>query len=68
MWHTQDSQDQILDQAFKQKSLTPFKLLPPRSEAYRTQCIYQLVLESQLPHKTGNLIFELVIENNKQTI
>ena len=24
---------------------------------YPTQCIYQLVLESQLPHKTVNLVF-----------
>ena len=27
------------------------------SKFYLTRCVYQLVLESQLPHKTVNLIF-----------
>ena len=33
-----------------------------------TQCIYQIVLESQLPHTIVKLIFELVLVNNKLTI
>ena len=37
-------------------------------QVYLTECIYQLVLESQLPHKTVNLIFSSVIVNNKLTI
>jgi hypothetical protein len=35
---------------------------------YLTRCVHQLVLESQLTHKTVNLIFQLVIVNNKLTI
>ena len=35
---------------------------------YLTQCTYQLVLESQLPHEIVNFIFQLVIANNKLTI
>jgi hypothetical protein len=35
---------------------------------YLTQCIYELVLDSQLPHKTVKLIFQLVKVNNKLTI
>ena len=35
---------------------------------YLTKCIHQLVLESQLPHKTVNLVFELEILNNELTI
>ena len=38
------------------------------SKPHLTECIYQLVLESQLPHKTVNLTFQLVIVNNKLTI
>ena len=34
---------------------------------YLAQCIHELVLKSQLPHKTVNLIFHLVIVNNKFT-
>ena len=37
-------------------------------QVYLTQSVYQLVLESQLSHKTVNLIFQLVIVNNKLTI
>ena len=32
--------------------------------SYLTQCIKQLVLESQLPHKTVNLFFQFVSVNN----
>jgi hypothetical protein len=44
--------------------------LPPKYayHSYLTQCIHQLLLESQSPHKTVNLIFELVIVNKKLTI
>ena len=35
---------------------------------YLTQCIHSLALESQISHKSVNLIFELVIVNNKLTI
>ena len=31
---------------------------------YLTECIYQLVLESQLPHKIVNLLFTITIEMN----
>ena len=41
---------------------------PDGDRSYLTQCIHQLVLESQLPHKTVNLMFELVTVNNKLTI
>jgi len=34
----------------------------------QTQCFHYLVLESQPPHKIVNLIFKLVIVNNKLTI
>ena len=37
------------------------------SRFYLTECIYQLFLKSQLPHKTINMIFELVKVNNKWT-
>ena len=36
--------------------------------SYLTKCIYLLVLESKLPPKTVNLVFGLVIVNNKLTI
>ena len=39
-----------------------------RGADYLTECIYYLVLESQPPHKTVNLIFQLVIVKNKLTI
>ena len=35
--------------------------------AYLTECIYQLVLESQVPHKTVNLLFTIPNENIKLT-
>ena len=35
---------------------------------YLTECIYQLVLASQLSHKIVNLFIELAIVNNKLTI
>ena len=35
---------------------------------YLTQCINQMVLESQLPPKNVNLWFQLVTVNNKLTI
>jgi hypothetical protein len=39
----------------------------PGSQAYITECIHQLVLESQLPHEFVNLLFILVIVNDKLT-
>jgi len=48
-------------------SLTLFNILS-LSHSYLTQRIDRLVLESQLPHKTVNLIFPLVIVINKLTI
>ena len=33
-----------------------------------TECIHELVLESQLPHKTVNLIFPSVVVHNRLTI
>ena len=33
--------------------------------AYLTECIYQLVLESQLPHKLVNLLFTITYQNIK---
>ena len=35
---------------------------------YLTQCFHYWVFESQLPYKTVNVVFELVIVNNKLTI
>ena len=35
---------------------------------YLTRCIYQLVLEGELPRKTVDMIFSLVIVNNKLAI
>ena len=32
------------------------------------ECVYQLVLESQLPHKIVNLLFTITYQNNKLTI
>ena len=32
------------------------------------ECIYQMVLESQLPHKVVNLLFTVANQNNKWTI
>ena len=34
---------------------------------YLTQCIDQMVFESQFPHKTVNLLLQLVIVNNELT-
>jgi hypothetical protein len=41
---------------------------PAHSGFYLTECINQMVLESQLPHTIVNLLSYLVIENNKLTI
>ena len=37
-------------------------------QSYLTRSINQMVLENQLPHKTVNLVFKLVIVQNKLTI
>ena len=56
-------------------SSSPRRTLPPRlspphlrPRPYLTQCIYSLFLKGQLPHETVNLIFELVLVNNKLTM
>ena len=36
-----------------------------RHRAHLTRCSYSLVLESQIPRKTVNLVFQLVIVDNK---
>ena len=38
------------------------------TESYLSQCIHQLDLESQLLHKTADLIFGLVVVSNELTI
>jgi len=38
------------------------------SQSYLTQFIYSLVLDSQLLHKNVNLIFQIVIVDNRLTI
>ena len=45
--------------------------VPPHSadtRHYHTGRIYQLVLESQLPHEIVNLLFAITNQNNKLTI
>ena len=37
----------------------------PSHQDFISQCIDKTVLESQLPHKTVNLVFHLVTVNNK---
>ena len=36
--------------------------------AHRTECIYQLVSESQLPHKNVNLLLKITDQNIESTI
>jgi hypothetical protein len=40
----------------------------PKKAVLSHRMYHLFVFESQLPHKTSNLIFQLVIENNKFTI
>ena len=40
----------------------------PKPTSYLTRCIDQMVLEGQLLHKIVNLLFQLVIVNDKLTI
>jgi hypothetical protein len=40
----------------------------PRKRTYLTECINQLVLESQLLHKTVNLLLTISDENKKLTL
>ena len=48
----------------------PLKLsIPDKArQTYLTQCVDQFVSESQIPHKTVNLMFQFVIVNNKLII
>ena len=53
----------------KDRGLVPEALqLGVERDAPFTHCAYQFVLESQLPHKTVNLIFWLVIVTNTLTV
>jgi hypothetical protein len=36
--------------------------------SHPTELIYEMVLETQLPHETVNVLFQLVIETNKLTM
>ena len=39
-----------------------------RVRAYLTQCIHELVLESQLPHKIVNLLFTIADSSIRLTV
>ena len=43
-------------------------LNPRLVRMYLTECIYQLVLESQLPHKIVNMLFTITYQMIKLTV
>ena len=58
---------------FGSRSPNPQSWQPPKEAllaagSNRTQCINQMVLESQLPHKIVNSLFHSIIVNNELTI
>ena len=61
LWHTQHRQSRPNSGlALQVKVLKLCKLFLLRSEAYLTECIHQLGLEGQLPHKIVNLLLLLI--------